>query len=106
MICIVLYLFRCQSTQLKCEDGQESINCMHDWAELGHECDAYPSKEPQMVETREIAHVNVVLWTIANFVTIHVEIVLAVDGNLAGRFRNDPTDHRHGCRFSRTIMSQ
>lgn len=59
-----------------------------------------------MVETREIAHVNVVLWTVANFVAIHVEIVFAIDCNAARCLRNNATDHRHGGCLAGSIVAQ
>lgn len=67
---------------------------------------AYPSKEPQVVETCEIAHVNVVLRTVADLVAVHIEIVFAIDGDVARRLRYDAANHRHGCRLARPIVTQ
>lgn len=54
---------------------------------------AYPSKEPQMIQAREIAHIDVMLWAIADFMAINIDIFFAIDANGAARFRYDAANH-------------
>lgn len=59
-----------------------------------------------MIQAREVAHVDIVLWTVADFMAINIDIVFTIDGNGAARFRNDAADHGHGCGFSSAIVAQ
>lgn len=59
-----------------------------------------------MIQACEIAHIDVVLWTVADFMAINIDIFFAIDANGAARFRYDAANHGHGSGFSGSIMAQ
>lgn len=66
----------------------------------------YPSKKPQMIQTSEVAHVDIMLWAISDFVAINIDIIFAIDGDGASRFWNDAADHGHCCGFASAIVAK